>query len=912
MSTVILATKLYIPPPRPNVVHRLALIERLNEGLRRKLTLISAPAGFGKTTLLSDWLAGGARAVAWLSLDKNDDDPARFLDYLIAALQTINATIGEGLAPALQSSPPLATEAILTALLNDLAILQDPFVLVLDDYHMIAAAPVDRALDYLVEHLPPHVHLVIATREDPRLPLARLRARDHLTELRAADWRFTSSETATFLSQAMGLTLTADDIARLLDRTEGWITGLQLAALSLQGRPGASEFIQAFAGNHRYIVDYLVEEVLRRQPEPIRNFLLQTAILDRLTGSLCDAVTCQEGGSARLEALERGDLFVVPLDDQRRWYRYQHLFAEMLAGRLLVEQPEQMATLHQRASVWYERHGGTADAIRHALASEDFERAANLIELAVPAMHRNKQEATLLGWLKALPNAMVHLRPVLSVGYAWALLARGELEAAGVRLREAERWLDTTMEAADTDAPVVVNHEEFRRLPALISVHRAAHAQAVGDVSSAVKYARRALDLVSSDHELGRGAATALLGLASWAGGDLETAYLMFADGMASVQRAGNLADVIGGAIALAEIRIAQGRLHEAMRIYERALQLTTEPGARGATALRGTADLYVGMSELYREHDDLHAAMQFLRRGQELGERNGVPQNQYRWRVTMARIQEAQGDLDGALDLLNEAERVYVRDFFPTARPVGAHRARLWVKQGRVGEALGWARERGMDTSDDLSYLREFEHITLAWALLTRYQSDGVDRSLREVLGLLERLLNAADAGGRTGSVIEILILLALAQHAQGDIRVALLPLQRALSLAEPEGCVRTFVDLGPEVARLLREATAREIRPAYAGRLLAAFGSEREQDAREPPLPSASSTRRAPIEPLTRRELDVLRLLRTDLSGPEIAAALVIALSTVHTHTKSIYSKLNVTNRRAAVKRAAELQVL
>src|SRR5213082_699009 len=418
MSTPILATKLYIPRLRPNVVSRPRLLERLNEGLHRKLTLIAAPAGFGKTTLVSEWVEGIERATAWLSLDEGENDPARFLAYLVAALQTIAATLGEGVLGVLQSSQPPPPEAILTALLNEITTLLDQFVLVLDDYHVIDAKPVDLALTFLVEHLPPQMHLVIATREDPPLPLAHLRARGELTELRAADLRFTPSEVAAFLNSVMGLSLSPGDIAALEDRTEGWIAGLQLAALSMRGREDIPEFIRAFTGDHRYILDYLVEEVLTRQPAPVRSFLLQTAILDRLSGPLCDAVTGQEEGNARLEALERGNFFVVPLDDRRHWYRYHHLFAEVLSAHLMAEQPDQVATLHLRASEWYEQNGSAADAIRHALAAKDFERAADLVELAVPAMRRSRQETTVLGWLKALPDELVRARPVLSVHYA--------------------------------------------------------------------------------------------------------------------------------------------------------------------------------------------------------------------------------------------------------------------------------------------------------------------------------------------------------------------------------------------------------------------------------------------------------------------------------------------------------------
>jgi LuxR family maltose regulon positive regulatory protein len=904
MTTPILATKLYMPPPRLNVVSRPRLFERLHEGLHRKLTVISAPAGFGKTTLTSAWVKGLDRPAAWLSLDAGENDPARFLAYLIAALQTIAARIGEGVLGALQAPQPPPTEALLMALLNEISTLPDQLVLVLDDYHVLDGTPIDLALTYLVEHLPPQMHLVIATREDPQLPLARLRARGQLTELRGADLRFTVSEAAAFLTQVMGLTLSAQDIAALETRTEGWIAGLQLAALSLQGHQDASMFIREFAGDHRYIVDYLVAEVLQRQPARVRSFLLQTAILDRLSGPLCDAVTGQEEGTARLAALERGNFFVVALDDQRHWYRYHRLFVDVLHAHLLAEQPEQVATLHRRASVWYEQHSSAADAIRHALAAEDFARAADLIERALPAMQRSRQDATLLGWLKALPDGLIRFRPVLSVGYAYGLLSSGELGAVEARLRDAERWLDTTADTSEvTLAPsaemVVVDEEEFRRLPAAIAVYRAAHAQALGNVPDTVKYARQVLELLPEDEHLGRGAAAALLGLASWASGDLDAAYRMFAYGMASVLRAGNISDAISGTIALADIQIAQGRLYEAMRIYERSLQLATE---EGEPVLQGTADLYVGISELHREHGDLVAATQYLLRSKELGERTGFPPNRCRWCVAMARILEAQGDLDGALDLLYEAERLYTRDFFPNVRPVATLVTRVWVAQGRLGEALGWAREQGLSVEDDLSYLREFEHITLARVLMAQYKGDHAGRTMREAVGLLERLLQAADTGRRTGSVIEILMLQALAHQAQGDIPAALVPLRQALTLAEPAGYVRMFVDEGAPMAASLEAAAKHGIAPNYVRQLLTAFGMAEDT----PPATQGL------IEPLSERELDVLRLLGTDLDGPDIARELMVSLNTMRTHTKNIYSKLGVNTRRAAVRRAEELELL
>ena len=908
MVPPLLATKLFIPPPRPHAVLRARLTEQLNAGLHQKLTLIAAPAGFGKTTLVSQWVAGSAQPTAWLALDAGDNDPARFLAYLVAAFQTLAPTLGADVLEVLQAPqlPPL--DVIMIALLNEITTLLGTVVLVLDDHHLIEAPPVDHALAFLLEHLPPQMHLVIVTREDPQLPLARLRAQGQLTELRAADLRFTAAEAAAFLNPVMGLQLSAADIATLEARTEGWIAGLQLAALSLQGHQDIPGFIQAFAGDHRYIVDYLVAEVLQRQPAPVRSFLLQTSMLDRLSGSLCDAVTGQEGGGARLEALERGNVFVVPLDDQRHWYRYHHLFADVLAAHLRAEQPTQVANLHRRASAWHAQDGSPPDAIRHALAAQDFAHAADLIEQAIPAMRRRRQEATLLGWLKAIPDALIRCRPVLSAVYGGALLSSGDFAGVEARLRDAERWLDTPIDTnARPDAPagamVVVDEAAFRLLPGAIAVWRAGHALVLGDVAATVTYTRRALDLLPTDDDLGRGGAIALLGLAYWTGGELEAAHRSFADGLAKVQRAGHRSDAISGAIALADIRTAQGRRHEAIRTYEQALRLATE---HGTPLLRGTADLYVGMSEFSREQNDLHTATQHLLTSQELGEHTGFPYNRSRWCAAMARIREAQGDLDGALDLLDEAERRYEHDFFPTVRPVAALKTRVWVAQGRLGEALGWVRTQGLSAQDERSYLCEFAHVTLSRVLVARATYDGADHAMREAMELLERLLHAAEAGERTGSVIEILVLQALAHQTHGDRLAALVPLSRALTLAAPEGYVRVFVDEGPPMAALLgRMKDAGGRMQEYVVRLLAAFGAQED-------VPPSSRIPHPLTDPLSQRELTVLRLLNTELSGPEIARELMIALSTVRTYTKSIYSKLNVTTRRAAVKRASALGLI
>ncbi len=518
----------------------------------------------------------------------------------------------------------------------------------------------------------------------------------------------------------------------------------------------------------------------------------------------------------------------------------------------------------------------------------------------------------MLGWLGALPDELVMIRPVLSVHYAGTLLQTGALDHVEARLQDAAQWLDmaenVAVQPVGATEMVVADSEEFRRLPSWIAIYRAGLAQVRGNVADALHHSQRALDLIHVDDHLGHGAAATLMGLAYWTSGNLESARRLYAEGMPHVQKAGHLSDFIGCAIALADIQLAQGRLHAALSTYTRGLQLAA---AQGTHMLRGAADMYVGMSNLQRERGDLNASTHSLLRSKEMGEFAGLLQNPYRWRVAMARIRQAQGDLEGALDLLQEAERLYVGDFLPNVHPVAAFTTRVWIVQGRLGEALGWVHEHELTAADDLSYLREFEHVTLARVLLMQSHSDPAGHGPGEAMQLLARLLQAAEEGERKGSVIEILILQALAHHSLGNIPAALAPLQRALALAEPEGYIRIFVDEGPPMADLLRQAAAHVIKPAYAGRLLAAFEPGPQGSASEAPLRSAPAAQPL-IEPLSQRELEVLRLFKTDLSGPEIARQLVIALSTLRTHTKSIYSKLNVENRRAAVKRSAELGVI
>jgi LuxR family maltose regulon positive regulatory protein len=671
-------------------------------------------------------------------------------------------------------------------------------------------------------------------------------------------------------------------------RTEGWIAALQLAALSMRGQADVASFVAGFAGDDRYIIDYLVEEVLRREPDHVRSFLVQTSILDRLTGPLCDAVTAQPGGKAMLESLDRANLFVVPLDDRRRWYRYHHLFANVLRIRLADEHAVEAADLHRRASLWYHRNGEPAPAVRHALAAGDTERVAALMELAIPALLKNRQEPTVRGWVDVLPDEVVRVRPVLAVGLIAALMQSGEFDGVEARLTDVERLL--TKPPAEM---VVVDDAEFLRLPATIQMYRAALALSRGDAPATVSHARMAVDRTTADDHLTRAGASALLGLAVWGDGDLEAAHRAYSAAADGLRRIGHISDVLGCSITLADIRSTQGRLSDAMRTYEQALRLAAE---QGAAVLRGTADMYVGMSLIALERNDLDAATRHLLRSQELGDSAGLPQNAYRRRVAMARLRQAQGDLGGALDLLAEAQHAYMGDFSPNVRPVPALTARLLAEQGRIGEALGWAREQGLSADDDLSYLREFEHVTLARVLLAKYASERTGTVADEAARLLERLGVAAEAGERTASVIEILVLQALVQHVRGDIRGALVPLGRALALAEPEGYVRVFVGEGPRMVTLLRAASKRP----YVSRLLNVCGDGGGRPAQEL------------VEPLSERELEVLRLLATVLDGPAIARELMVSLNTLRTHTRNIYAKLGVNSRRAAVRQAGELNLL
>jgi LuxR family maltose regulon positive regulatory protein len=718
--------------------------------------------------------------------------------------------------------------------------------------------------------------------------------RGELVEIRAADLRFTLDESAAYLHDAAGLQLAPGDVEVLEERTEGWIAALQLAALSIQGREDVSSFIAQFAGNDRYIVDYLVEEVLAHQPEGVREFLLQTAVLDRLTGPLCDAVTGRDDGDVMLLSLERANLFLVALDDRREWYRYHHLFADVLRARLLAEQPHLMSLLHQRASHWYEGHAHTEEAVRHALTGRDYDRAARLIELAAPAIRQGRREATLYGWLKALPDDTIRGSPVLNVYCASMLLHSGDLDAVGSRLDDAERALAA---ATGAEAPPWADAEERRTLPATIAVYRASLAQARGDVTGTAEHARHALDLAGPHDHFARGGAAGFLGLAAWAQGDVGDAVRTFSQAVTSLHAAGNLVDELSGTVLLADMELAAGRPSRSRRLLQRGLQLADE---QGESVARATAELHVGLSELDIEVNDLESAQRHLEVAAALADRAGMNEGRFRRFVASGLLARAGGDFEEALHLLDQAERLFRPGFYPDLRPIATIKARIWIAQGRSAEATDWARERGLSPADQARYLREYDHLTLVRLLLARQRTHPDSHAADDAVGLLTRLHEAAETAGRDGNLLEIRLLQALCVDAQGRRSQALELLTLALAKApEPAGYVRLFLDEGIPLVSLLRDAAQQTVASDQVRRVLA-LAAPAAAGARGPATLEAAG--------LSARELQVLRLLGSELTGPQIARELYVSHNTLRTHTKHIFTKLEVTNRRAAVHQARE----
>jgi ATP/maltotriose-dependent transcriptional regulator MalT len=905
----VLATKLFAPTRRAQFVARPRIAEHLDATLDagHRLTLVSAPPGFGKTTLLSDWLIDldqrqRQTGVGWLSLDGGDNDLTRFLAHLLAALQSAELDVDAAVLESLSTAP--AADA-LTQILNDVSGTgerqpEKRWIVILDDYHAIEASEVHDAVTFLLDHLPDQLHLVMATRSDPPLPLARLRSRGQLNEVRAADLRFTRSEAREFLNQVMGLELTATDVDALENRTEGWIAGLQLAALSLRGiadRDQVTGFISAFTGSNRFVIDYLADEVLARQFPQVRDFLLRTAILDQLHGPLCDAVTGGADGTRTLQDLERANLFVVPLDTERSWYRYHHLFADVLHSHLLAEHPEQVPDLHGRASVWYAGRGLVAEAVRHALAAEDFDRAAYLMEEALPELRRTRQDGLLLLWMRSMPEPTVRRSPVLSIVSSWSLLMSGDLDGAESRLDDAEAALAAGSQDQDLAARWA-DTEDLRTVPATVSVYRASLAQARGDVAGTVRHARHAMDQAGPEDYFIRGAAGGFLGLAAWAAGDVGEALSTFSEAARSLRAAGNFIDALDMTIVLADMEVASGRPGRARRLYEQALQAAIESGARA------TADLQVGLAELDRELDDLTSAEAHLESARVLGERASITENRYRWFVVMAQVRAAGGDYDNAMRLLDQAESQYRRGFYPEVRPIAAMKARIQIVAGDLSSAAEWAEDRAISVDDQPDYLREYEHLTLARLVLAQHRAGSqIDDG---VLGLLDRLHAAAAASGRAGSVREIGMLQALAHHARGDVPRALAVLRRSVvETPESDSYVRLYLDEGDPMLALLHDAAGAsdaEVQ-AQARRIL--------EHARRS-IGASTAPQQIPGGTLSDRELQVLRLLDSELTGPEIARELYVTLNTLRTHTKRIFTKLDATTRAAAVRRGHERGLL
>jgi LuxR family maltose regulon positive regulatory protein len=910
MVVPILATKLHIPLARSKVVPRLRLVERLNAGLHqgqgfgRKLTLVCAPAGFGKTSLITEWLAACQYPAAWLSLDNGDKELRHFLAYMIAALQSLGKEIGADAVSMLQSPQMPSTELLLTSLLNEVTVASRDFILVLDDYHTLESKSIDQAVSFLLEHLPQHMHVVITTREDPSLPLARLRARSQLTELRDSDLRFTSAEAADFLNRVMDLDLSADQLALLESRTEGWIAGLQLAALSMQGNQDIAGFIQSFTGAHQFVLEYLLEEVLHRQPENIQNFFLKTSILNGLCGPLCDVVLGDAAGSGQktLEYLHHANSFISALDNERRWYRYHQLFRDLLRQRLGQGlSGAEIAGLHLRASEWYEKNGDVYEAFQHAIAANDFNRAAGIAETTWQGMNESFQNAAWLRWVEQLPGELIPLRPVLCTQIAWSLMNTGDVHGSESRLQDAERSLDGPYEKV-----VVVEKSQFQTLRARIAFARAYNALALGNGSDALGHAEQALQLTPDENAYLRAQTKAILTSAHWANGRLDAAYSSMSEWMHTAQKAGNIMFAIASAHGAAEILIAQGRLQDAVKTYEQSVQLASTAGRE---AQRFTAPHHLGLAMLYLEMGNDETAAQHFETGLEVGSHCTLTDWPYHKSITQARWKEYEQDIHAAVELLDEARRVYVRTLIPDAHPAEAWKARAYLKLGQLSDAQDWAQQHGLTVDDELSYLHEFEHTTLARVFIVAYQSNRAEGNIRDALGLLDRLLIAAEEGKRTGSVIEILILQALAHRTRGNKPQAFASLKRALTLAKPEGYLRIFVDEGKTVSELLvelgasTESDVRALKP-YIRKLLSAFETQRDAHlpARSQPL----------IEPLSDRELEVLRLVAHGLSNDEISKRLFLSVSTVKGHNLRIFGKLQVKSRTEAVARARELGLL
>jgi len=895
----LLKTKLFIPPIRAERVPRPRLTAHLNAGVQRALILVAAPAGFGKTTLVAEWLNAGGLTAAWLSLDAADNDPARFWTYLIAALQTVQPALGETALTMLQTPQPPPIETILTDLINEIAALSSPLLLVLDDYHLIEARPIHEALTFLLDHLPPTLRIILLTRADPPLPLARLRARDQLTELRAADLRFTTDEAAAFLSTVMGLRLTAQDIAALETRTEGWIAGLQLAALSLQHVEEAHDFVAAFTGSHHYIVDYLTEEVLSRQPPQVQTFLLRTSILERLSGPLCDVVTGQNDGQAMLEMLEKANLFLIPLDDERHWYRYHHLLAHSLSSRLLQVDKELVPHLHRRAAEWLEANNLIEQALPHWAQARDFERAAQLIEGRGSEMLALSELATLRRWIEMLPGEAARQRPWLCVLYAWTLLLGWDVDKSLV-------WIEAAQRCQSTLSP-----DESGEIAGHIAALQAYIAGMQNDDRQSQAFCRQALELLPQNEIFLRGLIAYLFGVLNLRGGDLDAAW-------AAIEEAGrmNLASgmvylAVLAQTALGTIQSIQGRLHQVYQTYQKALRLAEQDRVRPLPVAALTNNHLAG---LMYEWNDLDAAEHYLTHASEQSRQWGSAEDLATNTVARARLRWARGDVDGAWRVIEEARAA----FPPASLRIGPFiNAEILyrIARGELDVADQLAQHNQVGESAELSLNTIGESFTLARLRLAQGRHAEVDR-------LIDRL-QAFSQTGLTGPQIEVLRLRALNLYAQRQTGPALAALRQALALAEPGGYVRSFVDEGPAMAALLTEfcaASSSKFRDAetekliaYAQKLLTAFPDiELFVTSQSPNLRSPNLQSPDLIEQLSERELEILRLVAAGKTNKAIAEALFLATGTVKKHLNNIFGKLAVQNRTECVARARALRLL
>jgi LuxR family maltose regulon positive regulatory protein len=894
MAESLLKVRYSIPPVRPDLVHRPRLFRLLDESLHRKLVLVSAPAGYGKTTLLSAWAKQGQPSVGWLSLDEGLNDPARFLSHLIAATQTLQPGAGEEPLAGLAAVDPHggsrrhplslpAIESILAAVINSLAERSSPGTLVLDDYHLIDSTTVHRAVGFLLDHLPPSLHLVVATRADPPLPLSRLRGRNELLEVRARDLAFTVEEATSFLNGVMGLRLGQEDIAALGTRTEGWAVGLQMAALSLQGEKNARDFVRAFTGSHRYILDYLVGEVLARQDEMIQEFLLKTSPLDRMTVSLCEAVVGRQGAQSVLDSLEQANLFLVPLDEERRWFRYHHLFAELLRNRLAQFYPKEVPQLHLRASRWYEEHGYPMDAVQHARQAGDLERVTALIEAYAPEMMMHGDLATLNEWLDMLPAEVVRARPWLCVHHARVHVYGGREDEAELLLARAEEGV-----------PQAGDEREQRRLRAHIAAARCYLRSLHGDAEGVRVWAGEALQNLPEEDALLRSFCLRALGYALRLENDFPGAAQALADAVAVARRSSDPFDDVRALCELAFLEMERGRLRAAARACEDALQSAKEYVRRTGTPVPVAAQAEFILGEISAERGDVDAALCHFQDGFRLCGTWGESSLLVDGYLSLAEIRLTAGDLAGAMQAVGKA-RAAGPDLPSTYQHyIGAYEAPIHLARGDLAVASRWAAESGLEVEDEVAVRLKRVGIAFADVLVAQGRKG-------EAMRLCERMLAVTEAAGAMGYVAPLLAREALILHAQGRSEEAFEKLSRAMALAEPENRLGVFIRLGGNLAGLLRSVAARGCAVEFVERLLAAIESR-----------SASGGRPGPAESLSDRELEVLRLVAVGLSNRQIASHLVLSEATVKKHVNNIYAKLSAHKRTEAVALARELGLL